>query len=131
MGDALTSSNPNAVALYDEAGNRVTLVGGTVASGQLPVKFHSTTGATTTVSVPTTAGGISVLATNTSRKGATLYNESGSAIYVLLGAGTVSATVYTVQMAVGAYYEAPYGFNGAITAIAASSTTTVRATEFT
>jgi hypothetical protein len=50
---------------------------------------------------------------------------------VLLGAGTVSATVYTVQMAVGAYYEAPYGFNGAITAIAASSTTTVRATEFT
>lgn len=131
MADATTGTNPAGVVLYDEGGQRLALVGGSATAGQVPVKFHSTTGATSTVSVPASAGGITVLASNANRKGATVYNETGATIYVLLGAGTVSATVYTVQLPVGGYYEAPYGFTGIIVALSSTGTTTVRATEFT
>jgi hypothetical protein len=73
-----------------------------------------------------------VLAANTSRVGATIFNDaaSASAVYVALGI-TATATAFTVLIAVGGYYELPYGFTGAVTGICASGTATLRVNELT
>jgi hypothetical protein len=79
------------------------------------------TGAATTATITTSA---TVLALNASRKGATIFNESGDPLYVMLGA-SASVTVYAVQIAVGGYYEVPFGYTGIITGIAKSGNSTV------
>jgi hypothetical protein len=49
----------------------------------------------------------------------------------LLGAGTESATVYTLQMAAGSYYETPFGFTGIIKGHWASANGSARIVEYT
>jgi hypothetical protein len=73
-----------------------------------------------------------VLAANTGRVGATIFNDaaSASAVYVALGI-TATASAFTVLIAVGGYYELPYGFTGAVTGICASGTATLRVNELT
>jgi xylose isomerase len=56
----------------------------------------------------------SLLAADTARLGASLYNDSLAACYVLLNSGVASATNFTVKMSPGSYYEVPYGYSGAI-----------------
>jgi hypothetical protein len=79
-----------------------------------------------------TTAAATVLAANTSRVGATIFNDaaSASAVYVALGI-TATATAFTVLIAVGGYYELPYGFTGAVTGICASGTATLRVNELT
>jgi hypothetical protein len=70
-----------------------------------------------------------ILADNASRKGATVYNTSAAAsIFLTLGA-TSSLTVFTVKLVPGAYYETPFGYTGAISAIS-NVAGTVTVTEF-
>lgn len=70
-----------------------------------------------------------ILAASASRKGATVYNTSAAAnIFLTLGA-TSSLTVFTVKLVPGAYYETPYGYTGAISAIG-NVAGTVTVTEF-
>lgn len=57
-----------------------------------------------------------LLAVNLNRKGATLYNNSTARAYVKLGA-SASTTDYTFPLEAGGYYETPYGYDGAISAI--------------
>jgi hypothetical protein len=87
------------------------------------------TGATT--SVASSATPVTLKAANTARKGLTIFNDSTQVLYVLLGAGTVSSTVYTVQLSAGAYYEVPFGFSGAVTGLWASANGNARLTEIT
>ena len=63
-----------------------------------------------------TVGNVILLDANPNRIGATLYLESGSALFLKLGssAGTFD---YTVQMIGSAYYEVPYGYSGTISGI--------------
>lgn len=82
----------------------------------------------TTASVTNT--NTTVLAANTNRMGATVYNESGAICYLKLGA-TATLTAYTLQVAVGGYYEVPFGYNGLITGITASGTAVCRVAEIT
>lgn len=50
----------------------------------------------------TTAGGVSILAANASRLGATITNTDANALYLYFGAtGTVSSSVYNVSLASG------------------------------
>ena len=90
-------------------------------------------GATTATetNVNASASPVTVLAANTARIGATVYNDSTSVAYLLLGTQTASSTLYTVQLQPGAYYEAPFGFTGKIAGIWVSATGTARVTEVT
>lgn len=88
------------------------------------------TGTSTQVASQATA--ITILAANTRRYGATVYNDDPNVLYLLLGTGTVSATVYTVQVPSLGYYEVPYGFTGIITGLwAADGAGSARVTELT
>lgn len=48
-----------------------------------------------------------LLPENAARRGLTLFNDGGTACYVLYGAGTVSSTNFNVKIAAGGYYEMP------------------------
>lgn len=57
-----------------------------------------------------------LLAANTSRIGATIFNDSTATLYLKFGT-TASATSYTVQILPGGYYEVPFGYTGKIDGI--------------
>jgi hypothetical protein len=87
--------------------------------------------ATATLSnVASSATSVTVLASNTSRVGATVMNDSTQVLYLKMGA-TASATSFTVKMVAGAYYEVPFGYTGVLDGIWASANGSARVTEIT
>lgn len=72
-----------------------------------------------------------ILASNTSRLGATVFNDSTAILYLALGTAAASLTDYTVQMVAKAYYEVPYNYTGQIRGIWASATGSARIGELT
>jgi len=52
-----------------------------------------------------------LLASNLTRSGVTVFNDSTATLYLKLGLAA-SPTSYTVKMLPGAYYEAPFGYTG-------------------
>lgn len=81
----------------------------------IPVSLPtSTTGTTSNVS--RSNANQTFLASNTARKGATIYNDSGANVYVKLAA-TASTTSFSVQIASQAYYEVPFNYTGIIDGI--------------
>lgn len=89
---------------------------------------QSSAAASTSVASSSTV--VNLLAANTARKGATIYNESTAVLYVKFGAAA-SATSYTVQVAANAYYEIPFGYTGLITGLWATANGNARVTELT
>jgi hypothetical protein len=71
-----------------------------------------------------------VLASNTARKGATVFNDSTSAVFLKFGA-TASATSFTVKVASGGYFEVPFGYTGILDGIWVSANGSARVTELT
>lgn len=98
-----------------------------------PVITKETKSATGTQSiVASSATSVTVLASNANRLGASVYNDSTQILFLLLTTGgTASATVYTVQMVAGAYYEVPFGYTGALIGIWASANGNARVMEMT
>lgn len=99
--------------------------GGTAISAAHPLPITqgaSATATATVTSVASAATSTSIIAANTARKGLSVSNTDANILYLLLGGGTASATNFTVAIsgatatAIG-YFEAPYGFTGAITGI--------------
>lgn len=88
-------------------------------------------GTATESNVASSASSGTILAANANRIGATVYNDSTQVLYLLLGTGPASSTVYTVQMAAAGYYETPFGYTGVITGIWASANGSARVTELT
>lgn len=86
------------------------------------------TSAATTATATTSSG--TVLASNTARLGATVFNEGPSILYLHLG-GSASLTAYTVQVAALGYYEVPFGFTGILTGITLLTTAVCRVVELT
>jgi hypothetical protein len=84
----------------------------------------------TSTNVASSASSVTLLAANTSRFGAMIFNDSTAVLYVKLGA-TASATSYTVKMDAGDYFEVPYEYTGIIDGIWASATGSARITEVT
>ena len=90
----------------------------------------------TITSVNDAATSTTVLASNSSRKGACFFNDSTSILYLALSNTTASTTVYSVQVPAGGYYELPVGQGGVYTGIvvgiwSADSSGAVRVTELT
>lgn len=71
---------------------------------------------------PTSANRTSVTAATTdtqllpagARAGFLVFNESTATLFVALGSAAASTTSYTVKVAAGEYFEAPYGYAGPV-----------------
>lgn len=89
--------------------------------------------ATSAITAPSvSASSFTVLASNTARLGATIFNDGSVIVYVAF-ASTASTTSYTVQVPPGGYYEVPGGnsiYTGIITGIASTATGNLRVTEW-
>ena len=81
-------------------------------------------------SVASSATTVSLLASNTARKGMTVFNESTAILY-LAYAATASTTAYTVQIPANSYYELPFikTYTGAISGIWSAANGNARITE--
>jgi hypothetical protein len=106
-----------------------TLIGSTLAVQAVR------SGTATLANVAGSATSVTLIASNASRLGATIVNESTAICYVKFGS-TASATSYTYLMsgasaAPYATLEVPYGYTGIITGIWASATGNARVTEMT
>ncbi|MBA3678576.1 hypothetical protein H0W80_00010 [Candidatus Saccharibacteria bacterium] len=81
------------------------------------------------VSVAASATSINLLAANTQRLGASIFNDSTATLYVKMGT-TASTTSHTVQLVGGAFYELPEPmYLGIVTGIWASATGSARISE--
>jgi hypothetical protein len=100
------------------------------ASAGMPVSEVKPSVATRT-SVAGANADTSLLASNATRKGATVYNDSSVVLYLALGAAAASITDYTVQVQSNGYYEVPSSYTGEIRGIWASATGNARITELT
>lgn len=79
--------------------------------------------AASVTSVADTASSTTLLASNASRRGATIFNDSSEILYVKFGA-TASATDYTIKMAAGSYFEFPVPcYTGVVDGIWANNST--------
>lgn len=128
----------SAVALYDAGTGDPILVGTKTAANSIPVTLASDEWLTTRPSTGTqsivadAATSTTILAANASRKGASVYNDSTEALYLLVGAGTASPTVFTALVSPGGYYEVPFGYTGILVGIwAANASGSARVMEFT
>lgn len=79
-------------------------------------------------SVAGSATSVTVLAANTARAGATIFNDSTATLYLKLGA-TASTSSFTTKMYQDGYYEVPFGYTGVIDGIWSSATGNARITE--
>lgn len=99
---------------------------------RLPIKTKlSSTG--TATQVADTATSATLLAANSLRLGATIFNDSSALLYVLLGSGTASSTNYTAKLFSNGFLELPYGYTGIIVGVWASDPNDggAKVTEFT
>lgn len=113
------------------ATNVITLVYDTTAmddADKLQIFYDDVPSTGTSTNVASSATNVTLLAANTSRFGATVFNDSTSVLYLKLGA-TASATSYTVKMDAGDYYESPHGYTGIIDGIWSSANGYARITE--
>lgn len=105
-------------------------VTGPMTSTEFLADLRSTTG--TKSSVNSGVASVTILASNASRKGATITNTDANALYLDLSGGTASSTSYSVAVSSAGYYEVPFGYTGLITGIwAADGTGAALVTELT
>lgn len=105
----------------------------TDVSGANPLPTKQESDVATVTSVAASVTSVTVIAANANRRGLTLHSTTASALaYVRLGGSAATAALggHTLDMGAGAYYEAPFGYTGAITAIWAAATGGFNVTEF-
>jgi len=71
----------------------------------------------TQTSVADTTADTTLLAANSSRKGACVHNDSTAILYLLLGTGPASATAFSVKLSPDTYYELPVCQGGVYTGV--------------
>ena len=90
-------------------------------------KSHTNTTATIAASLTN----VQLLASNTIRLGATIFNDSSSGIlFVKLGT-TASSTDFTIKLYPSSYYEVPFGYTGEVDGIWTSTGGNARVGELT
>jgi hypothetical protein len=113
-GDTITSTDPDAGV--DTAPHLVQLAKASASART------SVAGATSNTQL---------LAANTVRKGATIFNDSTADLYLALGTTAASTSNFTIKLPAGGYYEAPFSYSGEIRGIWSSATGNARVTELT
>ncbi len=76
------------------------------------------------------ASSVTILAANTSRVGAAVYNDSSAILYLKFGT-TASTSSFTTKLFPDGYYEVPAGYTGILDGIWASAVGSARVTELT
>ena len=112
-------------------GNTISTDSGTSGNAtQRTIQASAATG--TKSSVASSGSSVTILAANTARKGAVVYNDSTQILYLDLSGGTASNTAYSVQIPSNGFFELPGPtiYNGLITGIWASANGNARVTEF-
>lgn len=90
-----------------------------------------TSNAVSVTTVASSASSVSLLAANTRRAGVSVQNTSTAILYLLVGGGTATiTTAHSIQIPSNAYWEAPYGFTGALSGIWASANGSANITEY-
>jgi hypothetical protein len=69
-----------------------------------------------------------ILAGNTAREGATIWNASSAILYISFGA-VCTPTNYSRQIAAGGFYEIPFRYTGVISGVWASANGSALVTE--
>ena len=95
---------------------------------QLTQTTQSSATVVTTVAASVTS--VTLLAANTSRLGATIFNDSTQSLFLKLGT-TASSSSFTVKVLSGGYYETPFGYTGKIDGIWNVALGNARITELT
>lgn len=108
---------------YDGSGNAITSM-----NGSLNVSQQASTG--TLSQVNSSATSVTVLASNSSRKGATFFNNSTAILYLAFGS-TAATTAFTVPLSASAFFEMPSGYTGVVSGIWATANGNVQVTEIT
>jgi hypothetical protein len=107
------------VSLTDGGGNSIAMLG----------ERASATGTVTTVA--SSASNVTILAANTSRIHATVFNASTAILYLNVSATAATTAIYTVQIAPNGYYEVPNDYQGQLSGIWASANGQANVTEMT
>jgi hypothetical protein len=68
--------------------------------------------------------------TSSGRIGASVFNDSAAALYIAAASTGATSTVYTVKVAAGGYWEAPYDYAGPLYGAWAAATGAALVTEF-
>ncbi len=117
-------SGPNSGATVDYVVPEVALAAGTaVAATAATIGTQS--------SVANSLASVTVLAANTARKGATIFNDDTAAVLKIKFGATASATSFVYAIPAGGYYEVPFHYTGIIDGIASAATGSARVTELT
>ena len=97
-------------------------------SGTVTANLSNSTSGGTGATTSTSTTFATALASNTSRKGATIFNEGAGIMYLSLGTATTSTSQYSVRLSSGDYYEVPFNYTGQVGYIFATAGT-ARVTE--
>lgn len=119
--------------LTDTSGRQVVVGPGTAAvpNGGVLTTQKPRSATATLSNVTGSTSSVTVLAANTARLGASVYNDSNKKMYLKCGT-TASTTSFTVVLVPNAYYEMPFEYTGVLTAVWASGVSgSARVTEFT
>jgi hypothetical protein len=88
---------------------------------------YATSGGTGPTTFTSTSYG-TIAASNSNRKGLTVFNEGAGNLHITIGTATTSTSSYTIRISSGDYYELPYNYTGLIGGIFATAGT-ARVTE--
>lgn len=100
-------------------------------SGMTPLSVQTNKAATSAVtSVASSATNVTLLAANSNRVFASIYNESSKQLYIKLGS-TASNTSYSILLMPNSYWEVPNDYTGQIDAVWAAANGNARVTELT
>jgi hypothetical protein len=72
-----------------------------------------------------------LIVSNASRRGVSVYNDSTATLYLKLGSTLSSSTSFTVKMAPDSYYEVPFSYTGTINGTWSAAIGSARVTEVT
>lgn len=100
-----------------------TQIAGTVTANPT----YATSGGTGPTTFTSTSYG-TIAASNSNRKGLTVFNEGAGNLHITIGTATTSTSSYTIRISGGDYYELPYNYTGLIGGIFATAGT-ARVTE--
>ncbi|MEH2250067.1 hypothetical protein [Nostoc sp.] len=81
-----------------------------------PVIIESTSDTATPTTVPASTTSETILAANSNRKGATIWNESTATLYLEFGAAA-AANAFIVKLNPKGYYEVPFHYTGVISGL--------------
>ncbi|WP_445626639.1 hypothetical protein [Nostoc sp. DSM 114167] len=77
---------------------------------------QSTSDDSTPTTVASSTTSVTILAANSNRKGATIWNDSTAILYLELGA-TATTGAFTAKLFASGYYEVPFNYTGVISGI--------------